>query len=1215
MATGNIPAAAPALDGFYIQSRNETDIDAAAGRFAPPPAEMQADPFKQDGVSAPTGTQSAPDGTTPQAQTVASDGEATGAATITRGQPNPDMPGLDLFSDITVQTAGGIVDALQGISDLVEPLSNFLDKHASLGGIRVTAEGLEYVSPEEMAALAEQDDAGVDVLNDLPEVPEGRSVVSGLIRGVTQFAFGMKGVGNLMRAAGVKGATTKAGMFTQMTAQGAAAELLVTEEDQENLANLIQSVPWLENPVAEYLATEEDDSALEAKLKTAATGALGGALSQATIDSLGVLAKGLKAFKAKRAAARIADTGFENRAVQEAARDADAAQLLKRDMLVLGDPSKKTLTVTVDDPLGDVASRAATASASDDVLDAADVALAAKGEGPAVVKKVVPNFARINTTDYIEAVLDKLATDNAHLIAKGKGGVVSHAQTKAAAKEMGWREMLALDPKKQGVTAAQLDALKTFYASSAKMVRQTAELVAENPSEGNLFAFRKSMAVHQAFLEKFSAARSEAGRALNILKRATEGDDLERLTFVREIGEELGGRQATELLAANIAAAKGLSNEALNNVVEKGFAARTLDAAREAWTLGLVSGLRTQGRNILSNFAFMLTRIPERAVAARIPGAEVQRGEALMTAAGYAWATKAAFVNMGKAFWNGTSGYGIGKVDLPRGKAIGGELFGLKDGNVARGLDLMGEAYRVWGRMLVAGDEMFKTFNYNGEVFAQAWRHASQEVDEAGKALTGKALRSRVAQLIAEPTEAMRMTAREEAKRATFTQEPGMIAKGVLGLKRNPNPAISIPATIMAPFVTTIANITKTGISYTPMATLMPDTFWKEIAKGGAARDLAMAKLSMGSMAMSTWSDFVLRGQVTGNGPSDPGERQRWIKAGHQPYSVLIGDQWVDYRTIEPLGTMLGIMADVTEKMTELSLLSDDVDPEASKKRDKLAVATIAAVGNSITSQSFTRGLSEIVTVMSEPDMYAERYLEGLARSTVPNIIRTGQELLDVPGVKEIQDVRGALEAVQSRITPGAFISVYDSFGHPRERRETIPLRGPEDEGNPLSLTNWLATVSPVYVGDADGTPVAKAIWNNGIRFSKPTRRQTFNQDSAPDMEASIDIDMRDYPEAWAEFQKLAGHKLVHPDWGMGLEALMNAIVSGKHELSSEWDLRPDGHEDGVDDKGQMLLGLAAEYRLLAKQALMEDPRFREFQDEVTRRSAKKRANQERAAQ
>ena len=93
------------------------------------------------------------------------------------------------------------------------------------------------------------------------------STVNSLVSGISQFAIGMLGVGKLKALTGAAGVLegTAVGSSIQAAAVGAA----VFDPHGGNVANLIQSVPALQNPVTKYLAAGPDDSEALAMAKNA----------------------------------------------------------------------------------------------------------------------------------------------------------------------------------------------------------------------------------------------------------------------------------------------------------------------------------------------------------------------------------------------------------------------------------------------------------------------------------------------------------------------------------------------------------------------------------------------------------------------------------------------------------------------------------------------------------------------------------------------------------------------------------------------------------------------------------------------------------------------------------------------------------------------------------------------------------------------------------
>ena len=76
------------------------------------------------------------------------------------------------------------------------------------------------------------------------------------------------------------------------------------------------------------------------------------------------------------------------------------------------------------------------------------------------------------------------------------------------------------------------------------------------------------------------------------------------------------------------------------------------------------------------------------------------------------------------------------------------------------------------------------------------------------------------------------------------------------------------------------------------------------------------------------------------------------------------------------------------------------------------------------------------------------------------------------------------------------------------------------------------------------------------------------------------------------------------------LPVLAGDSIDGKHDLSELYAIRPDGDEDGVEDKGAFIKAIFADYRKLAREAIMADERFVEFQADVRHRAERKATKQ-----
>lgn len=99
--------------------------------------------------------------------------------------------------------------------------------------------------------------------------------VNAIVQDISQFGTGLVGAGKLMGPIKVlqnlkNSGTVGRGAFE--VARGAAAGFLALDPHEERLSNLVQDYEFLRNPVTEYLAADDDDSAIEGRFKNALEG-------------------------------------------------------------------------------------------------------------------------------------------------------------------------------------------------------------------------------------------------------------------------------------------------------------------------------------------------------------------------------------------------------------------------------------------------------------------------------------------------------------------------------------------------------------------------------------------------------------------------------------------------------------------------------------------------------------------------------------------------------------------------------------------------------------------------------------------------------------------------------------------------------------------------------------------------------------------------------
>lgn len=806
---------------------------------------------------------------------------------------------------------------------------------------------------------------------------------------------------------------------------------------------------------------------------------------------------------------------------------------------------------------------------------------------PTEPPKIRINFARIDTPDDVKRVMQELADASKSGIDTARRGVQTFEQTKLSAEQLNAWDVLQSRRAGAPLNAEQSVAARQLWVSSADKLTQLAETAANTPNEANLFAFRKMLAVHDAVQKEVIAARTETARALSSW-RIPVSSGTQRMQEVVAKLDAAGGGDVARLLAQRVAALgrAGMTTE-LTSVVEKSVYATTRDAVMEAWINGLLSNPTTHAANAISNSSILYLRMGERAIAARIGSAlgtqgGVEAGEAGAQFFGHVQGLKDMFryyAKMGRAFaTEGTIGLKQAYAERPIGAlgisdvtklehppSISSEAFGLSSGSsLGRAADLAGQVVRTPGSALNQSDEFFKVIGYRMELNAQALRQATQEVN-AGK-ITADALKSRVAQLIENPPENLHLAAVDSALYQTFTNAPPKFAQGLMRLTAN-HPALKV----ILPFMRTPANILNFTFERTPLAPILT-SYRANVAAGGARADLAKAQMALGTGAMMVFADAALNGQISGRGTTELGVKQAQTREGWQPYSVKIGDRWYGYSRTDPVGSLIGMSADMAETFLNAQHEALD-DPDT----ERLVTAGILAFAGNLTNKTYLSGLSGAIEALNDPQRSAEKWTQRLAGSIVPSGVAQIGRIND-PTVREVYSM---MDAIKAR-TPGL--------------SKDLPPRM-DMWGEPLKSESGLGKAydafSPIYTRQPTPEPIDQEILRNEVNIGMPPRKTSFD---------GVRIDMTQYPKEYARYVELAGNGVKHPAWNMGAKDFLNAVVTGKSPLSIIYQMKSDGPDGGKD---LFIRSTISDYREMARRQLLTE--FPELNKAVQEGKARQR--------
>lgn len=215
--------------------------------------------------------------------------------------------------------------------------------------------------------------------------------------------------------------------------------------------------------------------------------------------------------------------------------------------------------------------------------------------------------------------------------------------------------------------------------------------------------------------------------------------------------------------------------------------------------------------------------------------------------------------------------------------------------------------------------------------------------------------------------------------------------------------------------------------------------FLADMRSGDPVRQAqARGRLLLGTTFASGIAAMYMGGMVTGRGPSDKKLRGQMMDAGWLPYAIKVGDTYYSYKRLEPVATIIGLVADVSQTLEEVP------DDRVADVGD-VAMATATALAANLTNKSYAKGLADFTNAITSPGEALENWAKGLATRFVPNVIRDVENIVD-PTFSEVRGIHDAMIAkipyLASDLEPRRNI-----LGEPIERAKKL------GEGAVASLT------------------------------------------------------------------------------------------------------------------------------------------------------------------
>ena len=218
--------------------------------------------------------------------------------------------------------------------------------------------------------------------------------------------------------------------------------------------------------------------------------------------------------------------------------------------------------------------------------------------------------------------------------------------------------------------------------------------------------------------------------------------------------------------------------------------------------------------------------------------------------------------------------------------------------------------------------------------------------------------------------------ARDHANYMTFqTELKGVIGKGVDFLNSDGF------LRVLVPFKLTPINMLKMSIS-TAFTPLKRELYKDIFSVGGVKRDIAIAKLAYSSSVLLGVGSLIQSGNMTGSFKKE--ERTAMQSAGIPEYSYRVGDRWFEYKQLEPIATIAGVMTDIYRLQHDLMLRAGDIE---TTDLDTEAYTVISDLGmsivNNIVNKTYAKSLADTLAVINGDTSLVD-YGGNLISSTVP---------------------------------------------------------------------------------------------------------------------------------------------------------------------------------------------------------------------------------------
>ena len=319
----------------------------------------------------------------------------------------------------------------------------------------------------------------------------------------------------------------------------------------------------------------------------------------------------------------------------------------------------------------------------------------------------------------------------------------------------------------------------------------------------------------------------------------------------------------------------------------------------------------------------------------------------------------------------------------------------------------IGNVINWWPRQLQranAGlDEFAKRLSYMGEA------RAGFLVEGSTKGLRGKELNEFVREKLLSTVDSLGHAESDEllrsAERSTFTGQVGSEGSFSRGFSEGVSKARQQFPELR--YIMPIFNVPANALGETLRRIPVLGQVFKETQKelsgalGPVAQAEAHGRFITGAAMLGSGYGLTRMGLLTGSGPKDPRDRAVWLQT-HQPYSIKVGDQWVDYSRYDIVGALFSIPATLYDRSVNRpqdegweQAMMGGMAAMAEYLRDRAAlqnVSDLLALGSGTTDsgQFLPRMINNTIAGLAVP-----AFVTGLARNPTDDVVRTKSSIGD----------------------------------------------------------------------------------------------------------------------------------------------------------------------------------------------------------------------------